>query len=140
MRAIATRACWYESNTCDSCWIGAKNRFRYSRKAISSPTFSEPLATSTLPAPSTIAAAMLDEEVDEREVDRDEPLRLDARVAVSGGDLGELLLVAFCSRTNACETRTPESPSCRLAFTAAMLLARGLVGLATTASGTRASR
>ena len=58
MREIATLACWYESNTCESCWIGAKNRFRYSRNAISSPTFTEPLATSTLPAPSTIAAAM----------------------------------------------------------------------------------
>ena len=28
MRSIATRACWYESNTCESCWIGAKNRLR----------------------------------------------------------------------------------------------------------------
>ena len=28
MRSIATRACWYESNTCESCWIGAKNKLR----------------------------------------------------------------------------------------------------------------
>ena len=33
------------------------------------------------------------EEVDEREVDRDEPLRVHACVAVAGGDLGEHLLV-----------------------------------------------
>ena len=58
MRSIATRACWYESNTCDSCWIGAKNRLRYSRNAISAPTDSEPCATSTLPAPSTTHVAM----------------------------------------------------------------------------------
>ena len=28
MRSIATRACWYESNTWESCWIGAKNSVR----------------------------------------------------------------------------------------------------------------
>ena len=87
-------ACWYESNTCESCWIGAKNRLRYSRNAISSPTDSEPLRDEHAAGAEHDARRDVGEEVDEREVDRDEPLRVHAGVAVVGGDLGEHLLVA----------------------------------------------
>ena len=82
MRSIATRACWYESNTCESCWIGAKNRLRYSRNAISSPTVSELVRDEHAAGAEHDARREVGEEVDEREVDRDESLRVHACVAV----------------------------------------------------------
>ncbi len=76
MRLIATRACWYESNTCDSCWIGAKNRLRYKRNAMSAPVRERTVGDEHAARAQHEADRDVGEEVDEREVDRDEALRL----------------------------------------------------------------
>ncbi len=57
MRRSPTRACWYPSNTPDSCCTGEKNRFRYSMNASSTPGVSEASATRTAPTASTAACA-----------------------------------------------------------------------------------
>ena len=87
MRSIAMRACWYESNTCDSCWIGAKNRARYSRNAIERADRQRAVGDEHAARAEHDARRDVGEEVDEREVDRDQPLRVHAGVAVVGRDL-----------------------------------------------------
>ncbi len=60
IRFSPTLACWYPSNTPDSCITGAKNNPRYSRNASSTPGVSVPAATRYAPTASTAACATPD--------------------------------------------------------------------------------
>ena len=53
---IEATACCHWSNTCESCWTGAKNWSRYRRNAMTVPAAMVPSCTSALPSPSTIAS------------------------------------------------------------------------------------
>ena len=63
--------------------------------------------------------AAVGQELDEGEVRRDEPLRVDTRVKVGRPRRRNSAMLAS-SCTNACVSRTPERLSWKLAFTAAM--------------------
>ena len=79
------------------------------------------------------------EEVDEREVDRDEPLRLHARVAVAARDLLEVVLVALLAHERLRHAHARQT-FLQVRVHRAHALARDLVRLASTAAGTTASR
>ena len=106
---------------------------------MSAPTDSEPLRDEHAARAEHEAHRDVGEEVDEREVDRDEALRPHPRVAVAAGDLLEVVLVALLAHERLRHAHAGEA-LLQVRVHRAHALARDLVRLASTAAGTRASR
>ena len=74
-------ACCHVSNTCDSCWIGEKNRLRYSTNAMTTAGVVRPLVTSDAPDGEHRDATEVGQQADAGEVDRQQALRLQPRAS-----------------------------------------------------------
>ena len=92
--AIDALACCHMSNTCDSCWMGEKNWSRYSRNAIRMPTVIVPCDDERRPCAEHDGRADVGQQQHEREVDRDQSLRLQPRAEVLAVDAAEAFDVA----------------------------------------------